>query len=149
MASGEFSAELCEQLFNIPKYTATRISWKPAGKDVFIFQAQVLTADGAGLELSGYWKKKGRHNKPTWGFSLKYRGHLVRSYDMSKYHRNPGGGGKIRGAHKHRYSSSKIERFAYKPDPSISESDPNKALEDFLAEANIELRSEYQYIMFP
>jgi hypothetical protein len=101
MASGEFSAKLCEQLFAVPKYTVSRISWKRGpGMDVLIFQAQVLAEDGTGLELSGYWQKNGKHNRRTWGFSLKYMGHCVRSYDMAKYHRNPGESGKIKGPHK-------------------------------------------------
>lgn len=148
IASGEFSSELCEQLFTVPKYTASRIAWKPGPGNKYIFQCQVLTADGQGLELTGYWTKNGRHNRTTWGFSLHYKGHCVRAYDMCKYHKNPGGQGKVRGPHKHKFSSSKIERFAYKPDPPISEDDPNQSLIDFLREANIELRSEYQSFMF-
>jgi hypothetical protein len=68
---------------------------------------------------------------------------------MAKVHRNPSGGGKVKGPHKHKYSSSKIERYAYKPDPPISEDNPNEALMDFLQEANIELPAHYQNFMFP
>jgi len=75
-------------------------------------------------------------------------GHCVRSYDMARVHKNPGGKGKVYGPHKHMFSSSRIDRFAYKPDPPISEDDPNQALLDFLREENIELRTDYQTFMF-
>jgi hypothetical protein len=146
MASGDFTPELCEQLFAVPKYTASRIVWKANGPDVLIFVATVLTEDGIGLELSGHLRRNGRYGI-RWGFSLKYLGHTIRSYDMARYHKNPGGSGRVRGPHKHKFSSSKIERYAYRPDPPIAEDNPNDALMDFLKEANIELRSEYQYII--
>jgi hypothetical protein len=146
MASGEFSPELCEQLFTVPKTVASRITWKSDGLGVFKFQAKVLTADGKGLDLVGYCYKKGGERK--WGFSLTYSGNCVRSYDMSKEHKNPAGGGRVKGPHKHKFTSSKIDRYAYKPNPEISEDNPNQALMDFLAEANIALPSNYQNIMF-
>lgn len=146
MATGDFSPELCEQLFKAPKYTASRISWKHKNLYTHSFRASVLTEDGTGLELIGYIARNERHGRTTWGFTLTYRGHCVRSYDMAKYHKNPGGQGKVHGAHKHKYSSSKINRFAYKPEPPICEDNPNAALMDFLKEANIELRGEYQSI---
>jgi hypothetical protein len=150
MASGEFSTELCEQLFAIHKYVASKINWRRGpGTSVFIFRAKILAPDGTGLDLTGHWQKNGRHDRTCWGFSLTYRGHCVRSFDMALYHRNPGGGGKIKGPHKHRFSSSKIARLAYKPDPSISDTDPNQSLMDFLTEANIELPHDYQFFMFP
>jgi hypothetical protein len=147
MASGEFSSELCEQLFAVPKTVASRIAWRPDGSGVFKFQAKVLTADGKGLDLVGYWYKK--NGEQRWGFALTYSGNCVRTYDMSKVHKNPSGGGKVRGPHKHKYSSSKIERYAYKPDPPISEDNANQALMDFLREANIALPTNYQNLMFP
>jgi hypothetical protein len=149
MASGEFTASLCEQLHAAPKYVASRIRWRAGtGEGVFIFQAKVLTEDGTGLDLSGYYDKVGRHDRTRWGFSLKYMGHCVRTYDMAAKHKNPGEGW-IKGPHKHKFSSSKIERYAYKPDPPISEADPNQALMDFLKESNITLRSgAYQDFMF-
>jgi hypothetical protein len=143
----DFSPEFCEQLFKAPKYVASRISWKQSGDVKFNFQAKVLTEDGTGLDLTGCWQKNSRHNRSKWGFTLTYFGNCIRSYDMAKYHRNPGGLGKIRGPHKHRFSSSKIPRLAYKPNPPISEDDPNEALFDFLAEANIQLRGEYQRLL--
>jgi hypothetical protein len=106
MASGEFSAELCEQLFAVPKTVASRIAWRQDGSGVFKFQAKVLTPDGKGLDLVGYWYKKSSDRR--WGFALTYSGYCVRSYDMSKGHRNPGGAGKVKGPHKHKYSSSKL-----------------------------------------
>ncbi|MFY9904795.1 MAG: hypothetical protein WAK62_06590, partial [Terriglobales bacterium] len=124
MASAEFSPELCEQLYALPKQVASRINWKRGpGEDVFIFRAKVLAPDGTGFDLTGHWKKNGRHGRTCWGFSLTYMGHCIRSFDMALYHRNPGGAGKVTGSHKHRFSSSKIARFAYKPDPPLSESD--------------------------
>jgi hypothetical protein len=138
---------LCEQLFAVPKSVVSRIGWKSAGGDVLKFRAKVLTADGLVLDLIGYWNIK--NGERRWGFSLSYFGNCVRSYDMSEVHRNPGGGGKVRGPHKHKFSSSKIPRFAYKPNPPISEGDPNSALLDFLAEANITLNYPYQSFMFP
>ena len=150
MGFGDFSPELCEQLFHIRKIVASRISWKQGESPlVFIFQASVLTPDGAGLDLSGYWSKNLRHNRTRWGFSLRYCGHCIRSYDMASSHKNPGESGRIIGPHKHRYSSSRIPRFAYKPDPPIDEDNTNRALMDFLEEANVELPSNYQYFMFP
>jgi hypothetical protein len=149
MASGEFTVQLCEQLHTAPKYVASRIRWRAGnGEGVYIFQAKVLTQDGTGLDLSGYWDKIGRHGLTRWGFALKYMGHCVRTYDMATKHKNPGEGW-IRGPHKHKFSSSKIERYAYKPDPPISEADANQALMDFLNESNIELPSgTYQDFMF-
>jgi hypothetical protein len=149
MASLDFSEEFCEQLFKVPKYLASRISWKQMGNFKFVCQAKVLAEDGTGLDLFGYWVKSGRHNRSTWGFTLSYFGNCVRTYDRAKYHRNPGMRGKIRGPHKHRFSSSKIPRFAYTPEPPIAEGNPNLALLDFLTEAHIELRGDYQHFMFP
>ena len=147
MASGEFSPELCEQLFTVPKTVVSRINWKNDGSGIFKFQAQVLTADGKGLHLVGYWSAKNGVTK--WGFSLTFNGYCVRSYDMSPKHKNPGVKGRVKGPHKHKYSSSKIDRLAYKPDPPISEGNPNQALMDFLQEANIEPPKNYQNFMFP
>lgn len=147
MASGDFSPELCEQLFAIQKTVASRINWKTDPSGVVKFQAQVLTADGKGLDLVGYWSRKNDVTK--WGFNLTYNGYCVRSYDMSSEHKNPGMAGRVKGPHKHKYSSSKIDRLAYKPDPPISEDNPNRALMDFLAEANIVLPPNYQSFMFP
>jgi hypothetical protein len=147
MASGDFSPELCEQLLSVPKTVASKINWKPDTSGIFKFQAQVLTADGKGLHLIGYWSSKTGITK--WGFNLSYNGHCVRSYDMSSEHKNPGMAGRIKGPHKHKYLSSKIDRFAYKPDPPISENNANEALMDFLTEANIELPANYQNFMFP
>jgi hypothetical protein len=147
MATGDFSPELCEQLFSVPKTVASKINWKPDASGVFKFQAQVLTADGKGLHLIGYWSSKNSVTK--WGFSLTFNGYCVRSYDMASEHKNPGMAGRIKGPHKHRYSSSKIDRLAYKPDPPISENNANEALMDFLTEAHIELPTNYQNFMFP
>lgn len=150
MASGEFTQGLCDQLYAAPKSVVSRIRWRPGnGQDVLIFQAQVLTADGLGLDLSGYWKKIGRHNRTRWGFSLHYMGHCVRSWDMALKHLNAGEGW-ILGPHKHKFSSSKIARYAYSPDPPICDTDPNQSLIDFLKEGNIELPpNTYQDFMFP
>jgi hypothetical protein len=150
MGFGDFSPELCEQLFSVRKIVASNISWKQGESPlVFLFQAKVLAPDGAGLDLTGYWNRHVKHNRTRWGFSLKYFGHCVRSYDMASYHKNPGEAGKIRGPHKHKYSSSRIPRYAYKPNPPICEVDANKSLMDFLEEANTELPRRYQYFMFP
>jgi hypothetical protein len=123
MASIDFSPALCEQLFKVPKYVASRLSWRQDGNLKFTFQAKILTEDGTGLDLFGYWLKNGKHNRTTWGFTLTYFGNCVRSYDMAKYHKNPGSG-KIRGPHKHKFSSSKIARLALtqnrKTEPRIS-----------------------------
>jgi hypothetical protein len=128
MATVQYTPELCEEMHTVPKYVVSSIKWKPGdGTGIFIFQAQVLTQDGRGLDLTGYWVKNGKYGKSNWGFSLHYFGNLVRSYDMAKKHKNPGGG-KVHGPHKHKFSSSKIHRYAYKPNPAISEADPNEAL---------------------
>lgn len=148
MAIIQFTSELCEELHTVPKYVVSTINWKPGDRPgIFTFQAQVLTQDGRGLDLHGHWVKTGKYGVAAWGFSLYFFGNLIRSYDMAKKHKNPGGG-KVRGPHKHKFSSSKIHRYAYKPNPPISESNPNEALIDFLKESNIELRSEYQNFMF-
>lgn len=67
---------------------------------------------------------------------------------MAESHKNPGERGRVRGPHKHKFSSSKIDRYAYKPDPPISGDDPNQSLMDFLKEGNIELRTPYQLFSF-
>ena len=149
MASTDFTPELCEQLHQIPKRVASKISWQRGlGPGVLIFRATVLAPDGTALELAGHWQQNGRHQRTVWGFTLSYLGHCVRSFDMALYHRNPGGG-KITGPHKHKFSSSKISRLAYKPNPPICDTEPNQSLLDFLTEANIELPLNYQYFMFP
>jgi hypothetical protein len=146
MASGEFSPELCDELFKVPKTVVSRIAWKTDGFGVAKFQAKVLTPDGKGLDLVGYCNKQ--IGRLKWGFALTYSGNCVRSYDMAKRHKNPGEAGRIKGPHKHKYSSSKIDRYAYKPEPPISEGDPNQSLMDFLEEANIALPKNYQNFMF-
>lgn len=148
MASGEFTSELCEQLHATSKYVASSLKWKRSSAGTVLLQAAVLTEDGSGLDLVGYWVKVAKHSLPRWGFSLRYMGHCIRSYDMAASHKNPHEPGRIKGPHKHKFSSSKIPRYAYKPNPPISENDPNQALIDFLRESNIQLRQAYQSFMF-
>ena len=124
------------------------IRWEPTGKGSLTFRASVRTADDLMLDLSGYWDKIDRFGDTRWGFALRFRGHLVRSYDMAKSHKNPGESGRIRGPHKQRFLSSKMDRYAYTPDPSISMNTPSAALRDFLKECNIELLEIY-YEGFP
>ncbi len=111
--------------------------------------AKVLTADGDVLDLSGHWCQNDFHGHKRWGFSLRYLGHCVRSWDMAAKHKNPDGGSWIYGPHKHKFDSTKVPRFAYKPEPPLSDKDPNQSLMDFLAESNIQLPSDYQIVMFP
>ena len=133
----------------MPKYVASTIMWEPENDASVKFRAQVLSRNEPyGFELVGYWQKRSKYNRATWGFSLTFHRHCIRSYDMAKQHKNPGEVGKIRGPHKHRYSSSRIPRYAYKPNPEISEQDPNQGLMDFLKEANIEVPESYQAYMF-
>lgn len=107
-----------------------------------------MTNDDVPLELSGYFERVSRFNSTTWGFALRYRGYLVRSYDMAKSHENPGEQGRIKGPHKHKFVSSKIDRYAYVPNPKISTKGPSTALKDFLVECNIELLDMF-YEGFP
>lgn len=144
----EFTADECEELFNVPKYVASRIAWKETNKNSYVFRAKVLTSTGKALDLFGYWKWNIKHNRAHWGFSLRHRGNLIRSFDRASYHRNAGVGGKVRGQHKHRFASSRIERFAYKPDQLLSEADAHRCLFDFLTEAHVELPKNYQFFMF-
>ena len=146
-ASYGFTPEKCEYLFAVAKTVATKITWKRQNQSTLLFKAKVVTEDGVGLDLHGWWQKNGRHGETRWGFSLTYKGNCVRQYDMAWKHHNPGVGW-VRGPHKHKYSSSRIPRFAYKPDPPISEADPNQSLLDFLAEANIATPAQFQYFMF-
>jgi hypothetical protein len=146
-ASHGFTAERCEQLFRAPKTVVTKIAWKRQNQDSLRFKAKVVTREGTGLDLHGYWQKNGRHGLTRWGFSLTYKGNCVRQWDMALKHHNPGGGN-VKGPHKHRYSSSRIPRFAYKPDPPISDTEPNQSLLDFLAEASIAQPPNFQYVMF-
>jgi hypothetical protein len=147
-ASHGFTAERCEQLFQVAKTVVTRINWKAQNDNTLTFHAKVATLDGVGLDLRGVWQRVGRHGETRWGFFLLYKGHCVRQYDMAKKHHNPGIGW-VRGQHKHRYSSSRIPRFAYKPDPPISDTELNQSLMDFLTEANIAIPANFQYVMFP
>jgi hypothetical protein len=68
---------------------------------------------------------------------------------MATSHKNPDGGKRIHGPHKHKFDSSKIPRLAYKPEPPLSDGDPNQSLMDFLAESHIAPPDEYQNVMFP
>jgi hypothetical protein len=147
-ASHGFTTEECERLFTIPKTVATKIAWKGVNQDTLIFHAKVVTSDGLGLDLHGHWQRIGRHGLTRWGFALTYHGNCVRQYDMARKHHNPGSGW-VKGQHKHRYSSSRIPRFAYKPDPPISDTELNQSLIDFLVEANIAIPANFQYVMFP
>ncbi len=145
-ASHGFTVEECDRLFAIQKTVITKITWKQRNDNTLCFHAKVLTIDGLGLELHGHWQRVARHGVTRWGFSLTYKGNCVRQYDMALKHRNPGGG-TIKGPHKHKYSNSRIPRLAYKPDPPISDKEPNQSLLDFLAEANIAIPSNYQYVI--
>lgn len=149
MASAQqvFTVEECERLFAAPKTVVTRITWKAVNPNTLHFQAKVVTDEGRGLDLNGVWQRIGRHGETRWGFSLNYHGNCVRSFDMAWKHKNPGGKW-IRGPHKHKFSSSRIPRMAYKPDPAISIAEPNQSLLDFLAEANIAIPANFQYFMF-
>jgi hypothetical protein len=148
MARTEFTAEVCEALFAAPKSLASRIAWRQRDPRTFTFQAKVLAEDGVMLDLGGYWSHNEFHRYKRWGFSLRYLGHVIRSWDMATKHKNRGGKW-VRGPHKHKFDSSKVPRFVYKPEPPLSDSDPNQSLMDFLAEANIELPTDYQNVMFP
>jgi hypothetical protein len=149
MASSQqvFTVEECERLFGEPKTVITRIAWKALNSNTMRFQAKVVTPEGRGLDLKGCWQRVGRHGDTRWGFSLSYHGNCIRSFDMARKHKNPGGKW-VRGPHKHKFSTSRIPRFAYKPDPPISVVEPNQSLIDFLVEANIAIPQNFQYIMF-
>lgn len=150
MATKEhFTAEMCEAIFSAEKYVASKIEWKRDGEHMMKFRAQVLTADNAMvLDLVGYWGYNPRYQRKVWGFNLSYKRHCIRQYDMGARHKNLGEPTTVRGPHKHRFSESRVPRYAYKPNPPISESDPNRALMDFLAEANIRKPENYQDEMF-
>lgn len=149
MAQTQFTAELCEALYLAPKSVASRIVWRQHDSRTFLFEAKVLAEQGIILDLNGYWSHNLYHGRKRWGFSLKYLGHTIRSWDMSKKHRNPRGAGNIKGPHKHKFDSSKVPRLAYSPEPPLSDINPNQSLMDFLTEAHIELPSDYQNEMFP
>lgn len=152
MPTEAFTVEIAEFLYASPKYVASVIDWRPkAGTsgNTYRFHASVVTDEGLVLDLSGTWTQTSRHGDTRWGFSLNYLGHPVRSYDMGKRHANPNGYPNVKGPHKHKYWSSRIPRLAYKPDPPISETDPNQALLDFLEEGNIKLQGPYQTFSFP
>jgi hypothetical protein len=140
---------MCEAIFAVPKYVASKLEWRPEGDRTVKFRAQVLSVDNStALDLIGYWGFNPRYSRKIWGFNLSYRKHCIRQYDMAAKHKNFGEVGSIRGPHKHRFSSSRIPRYAYKPNPPISESNPNQALMDFLDEANVRRPEDYQSFMF-
>jgi hypothetical protein len=143
-----FTAEVCEALYSVPKTLASQIAWRQSDARTYLFAAKVLTTEGDVLDLSGYWSRNDFHNRTRWGFALRYLGHLIRSWDMSTKHKNPTGP-RIRGPHKHKFDSSKVPRLAYKPNPALSDRDPNQSLMDFLEESNIQPPPEYQNVMFP
>jgi hypothetical protein len=148
MKSKGFTVDICEALYACPKRVVSKLQWVATRNNTFLVQAQVMTDDGDVLDLAGYWSVSS-FNERRWGFSLRYNGHVVRSFDLAKSHKNPGESGRIRGPHKHKFKSSKIPRYAYKPDPPISDTEPNQSLMDFLAEANVALPTSYQNLMFP
>jgi hypothetical protein len=149
MANVEFTVELCEALFHAPKTVVSNIEWRASGPETFLFAAKVLCPkEGVVLDLNGYWCHNRFRKERHWGFSLKLGGYCIRSYDMAKRHKNPQNG-VVHGPHKHKFKSSKILRFAYKPDPAINDTDPNRSLMDFLTEASVELPTNYQALIFP
>jgi len=135
-------------LFHVAKTIVSRIVWKNVNANTVSFRTKVVTGDGLGLDLSGHYQRIGRHGETRWGFSLTFHGHCIRQYDMARKHHNPGIGW-VRGPHKHKFSSSRIPRFAYKPAPPIAEVNPNQSLLDFLTEANIAQPTNYQFFIFP
>jgi hypothetical protein len=144
----QFSEEMCEAIHSVPKYVGSKIEWKSDGPSLK-FRAQVFTVDGKyALELVGCYGHNPRYGRITWGFSLTFRRHVIRSYDMARKHKNIGHPGWVRGPHKHRFANSRIPRFAYKPNPPITETDCNDALIDFLKESNIEVPKDYQRHIF-
>lgn len=151
MPNVEFTEEMCEAIFNAPKKLASRIDWFVQNTNTFRFEAKVICeSENLILDLSGQWCHNTFLKHRRWGFALKLGGYIIRSYDMSKKHKNFGVvGQRIHGPHKHRFRTSKITRFAYKPNPAICDTDPNQSLMDFLTEASIELPKEYQSVMFP
>jgi hypothetical protein len=151
MPNIEFTEEMCEAIFRAPKKLASQIEWFVENPNTFRFEAKVICeSQNLVLDLNGHWCHNTLLKRRRWGFALKLGGYAIRSYDMSKKHKNFGIVGKrVRGPHKHRFKMSKIARFAYSPDPPISDTDPNQSLMDFLTEAHIELPAEYQSVMFP
>lgn len=151
MASAEFTEAMCEAIFKAPKKLVSRIEWFTENPQTLRFAAKVICeTENLVLDLNGCWCHNTFLGHRRWGFALKLGGYVIRSYDMSKKHKNFGVvGQRVHGPHKHRFRNSKIARFAYKPNPPISDTDPNQSLMDFLAEANIELPTEYQSIIFP
>jgi hypothetical protein len=142
-----FTPEACEAIYALPKVVVSQIAWKQYKPCTFRFEAKVLCDNGEILDLYGHWKYEKATERRSWGFSLRYLGHVVRSYDMATKHKNPSNGW-VRGAHKHKFQSSKIPRFAYKPNPPISEANANDALMDFLEESNIQKPADYQDNIF-
>jgi hypothetical protein len=144
----EFTVEMCEAIFAAPKLMASGIEWRAKDSRTFIFQAKVLCdSENIVLDLTGHWCRNDFVPEIRWGFNLTLGNHCIRSYDMSKRHRNVKSGS-VRGPHKHKFHGTKIPRFAYKPSPPIDDRDCNKSLMDFLVEANITLPTEYQTVMF-
>jgi hypothetical protein len=149
MSTREFTVDICEALYTCPKRIVSKLQWVATRNNTFMVQAQVMTEEGDILDLAGHWCLRSFDSRRRWGFSLRYYGHVVRSFDMAKSHKNPGEPGRVKGPHKHRFKSSKIPRYAYKPNPPISDTEPNQSLMDFLAEANISPPTDYQNLMFP
>ena len=92
MASAEFSPELCEQLYALPKQVASRINWKRGpGEDVFLFQSKSSGSRRNRLRSNGPLEKE----RTTWphvlGIFIDVYRPLHRGFDMAIYHRNPGG----------------------------------------------------------
>lgn len=146
--SKEFTVEMCEALFAAPKTMASDIDWRVKDARTFIFQARVLCQQqNVLLDLTGYWCRNDLLASVRWGFSLTLGGHCIRSYDMSKRHRNIKSGS-VRGPHKHKFHGTKVPRYGYTPNPPIDASDCNKSLMDFLVEANITPPVKYQTVMF-
>lgn len=148
VAQIRFTAERCEALYAAPKALVSGIGWRQKDARTYLLAAKVATADGDVLDLNGYWSRNDFHGHKRWGFSLQYFGNPVRSWDMATKHKNPNSGW-IYGPHKHKFDSTKIPRFAYKPVPPLSDKDPNQSLMDFLAESNIQPPTDYQNVMFP
>jgi len=143
------NSEKIEHLYKIKKNCSENIRWvsvPDSQREHLTFQVPVITLENELLYWYGYYEKN-KH-----GFTLMFnKKYCIRSWDMAKRHYSKIEKRYVKGIgqHKHYHLDYETPRDVYSiPIGEISISDPNKAVEDFAKECNINLTGGYQSYLF-
>jgi hypothetical protein len=137
----ELDEKYADELSATPKVITEEIKWRIRGSS-WRFKARVLAP-----QLNEVLELRGVVGKTNHSFTLLYNRIPIRRYGIHSKHTTPEGE-TIHGPHKHTWNPRDSDRPAYVPDDIDFDADLNEQFLQFLAEQNITLVEDYQYVMF-